>query len=213
MEPTDRRNGGVAEFWGRRRAEVVPSGNHLQRGTTVEIYKSVAYLVQFVSMKNMLRVNIYIDGNNLYRGAKELGFEIDYKKFRHWLRQKYHTHQVYLFIGLVPDRVKFYEYLQECGFILVFKQTVSVGGSVKGNCDAELVLKATSDFYTKAFDKCLLVTGDGDFGCLVEFLASNAALSGLLAPDEKKCSILLRNKNIEITFLNDLYHKFSKRSA
>ena len=162
-------------------------------------------------MDRQRKINVYIDGNNLYRGAKELGFEIDYKKFRSWLRQKYHSSSVYLFIGLVPDRVKFYEHLQECGFILVFKQTVSVGGAVKGNCDAELVLKATSDFYTKAFDKCLLITGDGDFGCLVEFLQKNAVLSGVLAPDEKKCSILLRNKNIEITFLNDLYHKFSNK--
>jgi hypothetical protein len=58
----------------------------------------------------MDKVNIYIDGNNLYRGAKELGFEIDYKKFRGWLRQKYDSNHIYLFIGLVPDRVKFYAY-------------------------------------------------------------------------------------------------------
>jgi len=30
----------------------------------------------------MNKINIYIDGNNLYRAAKELGFDIDYKKFR-----------------------------------------------------------------------------------------------------------------------------------
>jgi uncharacterized LabA/DUF88 family protein len=156
------------------------------------------------------KINIYIDGNNLYRGAKELGFDIDYKKFRGWLRQKYNVSNVYLFIGLVPERLKFYEHLQKSGFILIFKQTVSVGGVIKGNCDAELVLKATSDFYTKAFDKCLLITGDGDFGCLVKFLSSNSVLNGVIAPNEKKCSILLKNKNIEITFLNDQYHKFSK---
>ncbi len=107
--------------------------------------------------------------------------------------------------------MKFYEHLQECGFILVFKQTVSVGGTIKGNCDAELVLKAVSDFYTKSFDKCLLITGDGDFGCLVEFLNENFVLDCLLAPDKNKCSFLIRNKNIEITFLNDHYHKFSDK--
>ncbi len=161
----------------------------------------------------MYKVNIYVDGNNLYRSAKELGFEIDYKKFRGWLRQKYKTTNVYLFIGLVPERVKFYQYLQESGFILIFKQTVSVSGTIKGNCDAELVLKTTSDFYTKAFDRCILITGDGDFGCLVEFLENNSALNCVLAPDENKCSILLKNKNIEITFMNEHYHKFSKRLA
>ncbi len=158
----------------------------------------------------MNKTNIYIDGNNLYRSAKELGFEIDYKKFRGWLRQKYSPVNVYLFIGLVPDRTKFYEYLQECGFILIFKQTISVEGKIKGNCDAELVLKTVSDFYTQAFTSCLLVTGDGDFGCLVEFLKENNAIDKVIAPDENKCSFLLRNKNTEITFLNEHYHKFSK---
>jgi len=159
----------------------------------------------------MDKINIYIDGNNLYRSAKELGFEIDYKKFRGWLRQKYNANNIYLFIGLVPERVKFYEYLQSCGYILVFKQTVSVGEKIKGNCDAELVLKTVSDFYTKSFTKCFLITGDGDFGCLVEFLKENKVIDTVISPDENKCSILLRNKNIEITFLNDLYHKFSTR--
>ena len=160
----------------------------------------------------MDKFNIYIDGNNLYRSAKELGFEIDYRKFRGWLRQKYNPTYVYLFIGLVPSRTSFYEHLQECGFILVFKQTISVEGTVKGNCDADLVLKTVSDFYTKAFTSCVLITGDGDFGCLVEFLQTNNTAVRIISPDEKKCSILLRNKNTEITFLNDLYHKFSSKA-
>ena len=160
----------------------------------------------------MEKINIYIDGNNLYRSAKELGFEIDYKKFRGWLRQKYSASNIYLFIGLVPERVKFYEHLQSCGYILVFKQTVSVGEKIKGNCDAELVLKTVSDFYTKSFTSCILIIGDGDFGCLVEFLKENSVMSIVIAPDKNKCSILLRNKNVEITFLNDLYHKFSKKA-
>ncbi len=29
-----------------------------------------------------MKINVYIDGNNLYRSAKELGFEIDYKRLR-----------------------------------------------------------------------------------------------------------------------------------
>jgi uncharacterized LabA/DUF88 family protein len=161
----------------------------------------------------MERINIYIDGNNLYRGAKELGFEIDYKKFRGWLRQKYNFQFVYLFIGMVPGRMPFYEYLHDYGFILIFKQTISVGGIIKGNCDAELVLKTVSDFYTQSFTSCSLLRNDGDFGCLVEFLLHATPMKCLISPNEKKCSILLRNKNIEITFLNEHYHKFSNKKA
>ncbi len=158
----------------------------------------------------MIKINIYIDGNNLHRSAKELGFKIDYKQFRAWLRQKYNPTFVYLFIGLVPERVNFYKYLQKCGYILVFKQTVSIGEKIKGNCDAELVLKNVTDYYKKNFNYCVLITGDGDFGCLVEFLKENKSIACIIAPDKNKCSILLRNKNTEITFLNEHYHKFSR---
>jgi uncharacterized LabA/DUF88 family protein len=165
----------------------------------------------YIRYTGAMKRNCYIDGNNLYRAAKELGFQLDYKRFRSWLRQKYGVTNVYLFIGLVPDRLKFYQHLQESGYILVFKQTITVGGVIKGNCDAELVLKVVSDLYTDAYDDCLIVTGDGDFGCLVEFLREKTKLHLVLAPDERKCSILLKNKDAEVTALNDLYHKFSTK--
>ncbi len=158
-----------------------------------------------------MKINIYIDGNNLHRSAKELNFEINYSKFRGWLSQKYNYQNIYLFIGHVPNNTEFYNYLQKCGFILIFKQTIAVDGVIKGNCDAELVLKVVSNFYTKSFDSCILITGDGDFGCLVEFLKKEKVFKCLVAPDKKRCSFLLKNKCIEIVFLNEHYNKFSHR--
>jgi uncharacterized LabA/DUF88 family protein len=157
-----------------------------------------------------IKTNIYIDGNNLYRAASDLGFEIDYKKFLGWLRQKFNFQNIYLFIGLVPVNLNFYNYLQDCGYKLVFKQTISVQGKIKGNCDAELVLKVVSDFYKKEMDEFILISGDGDFGCLVEFLLSENISVKVVSPDYKKCSILLKNKNTEIFFLNDHYKKIAK---
>lgn len=156
------------------------------------------------------KTNIYIDGANLHRAATELNFEIDYKKFRGWLRQKYNPDKVYIFMGLIPSNVKLYNYLQESGFSIVFKETVSVGLEIKGNCDAELVLHSVSDFYTKKADNFVLVTGDGDFACLVKFLLENKKEVFILAPNSKKCSFLLRKSGAHLTYLNDLYHKFKK---
>ena len=159
-----------------------------------------------------MKIHAYIDSANLHRASNELGFDIDYKKFRGWLRQKYNIEKAYMFIGLIPSNAKLYEHLQRCGFILIFKETISVGVAIKGNCDAELVLNAVSDFYTKAFDKCLLITGDGDFACLAEFLQNKKVLVNVLAPSKDKCSFLLRNKYaVELMFLNDHYHKFSNK--
>ncbi len=52
---------------------------------------------------------------------------------------------------------------------------------------------------------------DEYFGCLVEFLRDRHAINQVIAPDESKCSILIKNKNTEILFLNNQYHKFSNK--
>lgn len=159
-----------------------------------------------------MKTNIYIDGNNLYRSAKELGFEIDYKKFRVWLSQKYNTKNIFLFIGYIESRKEFYNHLKNCGFILIFKEAVLHEGNIKGNCDAELVLKSVDDYHLKNFDQFILVSNDGDFGCLIEFLINKNCLDIILSPDKNKCSILLRNKTNKILYLNEIYKKFSKRT-
>ncbi len=66
-----------------------------------------------------------------------------------------------------------------------------------------------SDFYTKSFDSCYIVTGDGDFGCVIDFLNQNNAIVGVIAPSKEGCSFLIREQDIEITFLDSIYPKFS----
>ena len=131
-----------------------------------KLFTCVNYLISSnilcynIKIKN---INIYIDGNNLYRAGTGLRYEIDYKKLRGWLSQKYKAKNIYLFIGLVPSRAKFYSYLQDCGYKIIFKQTITFNGTIKGNCAAELVLRCVSDFYLKNYEEAMLVTGDGDF--------------------------------------------------
>jgi len=153
----------------------------------------------------------YIDGANLDRGSRELKNKIDYKKLYGWLRQKYQLEKIYLFIGLVPKYTKLYAHLQECGYILIFKETLTNSdGKVKGNCDAELVLKSVSDFYENKTDNYVLITGDGDFRCLVDFLIEKDKTVTILAPDKEKCSILLKRTQAKIIYLGEHYHKFVK---
>ncbi|TSD06001.1 MAG: Uncharacterized protein Athens071412_148 [Parcubacteria group bacterium Athens0714_12] len=47
----------------------------------------------------------YIDGANLHKGVKGLGWNLDYRRFRVWLREKYFIEQAYIFIGLVPRSI------------------------------------------------------------------------------------------------------------
>ncbi len=154
----------------------------------------------------------YIDGANLHKGIEELGWNLDYARFRVWLKDKYHISKAYLFIGLIPKNQLLYKYLQEVGFTLVFKETTYYSnGKAKGNCDAELVLNAVSDFYENKFDNAFLVTGDGDFSCLATFLLGKSKLGFIIAPNRRKCSYLLRRIQARVAYLDGLRHKIGHK--
>ncbi|MEK7665248.1 MAG: NYN domain-containing protein [Patescibacteria group bacterium] len=149
----------------------------------------------------------YIDGANLYNGVDELGWKLDYKKFRKWLKDKYNVINAYLFIGLVSKNKNLYTYLQESGFILIYKEITYNGtGKVKGNCDAALVLKAACDFYEKNYEKAVIVSSDGDYAELVDFLKQKNALRIVISPNNK-CSYLLRKQNIPLLYLDNQKNK------
>ena len=83
----------------------------------------------------------YIDGANLHKGIADLGWKLDYRRFRVWLKEKYSVERAYIFIGLVPKHKDIYTFLQEAGFTLIFKETTHDGeGHVKGNCKRSILL-------------------------------------------------------------------------
>jgi uncharacterized LabA/DUF88 family protein len=133
----------------------------------------------------------YIDGANLHKGMQELGWKLDYKRFRVFLRDKYHVSLAYLFLGFVPELNGLYRDLQNWGYTPIFKPTVrNRHEEIKGNCDAELVLQALIDF--RKYERAVIVTGDGDFACLVSYLQTTAKLEQVISPNPKKCSVLLK---------------------
>ncbi|MBL7150294.1 MAG: NYN domain-containing protein [Candidatus Pacebacteria bacterium] len=144
----------------------------------------------------------YIDGANLHKGVKELGWNLDYKRFRKWLKDKYSIERAYIFIGLIPGNKDLYTFLQEAGFTLIFKETTYDGkGKVKGNCDVDLVVKAVVDYYEKQFEKAVIVASDGDYAGLVNFFKKKDVLFSLISPNNK-CSFLLRKLNIPLVYLD-----------
>lgn len=133
----------------------------------------------------------FITGTNLHRGIRELGWKLDYQRFRVFLRDKYQVEVAYLFHGFLPEMAPVYAELQKWGFTLIFKPTLkSATRQIKGNCDAELVLQAMIDL--QKYDRAVIVTGDGDFACLVSHLEKEGKLAQVVSPNPKKCSVLLK---------------------
>jgi len=149
--------------------------------------------------KKSLSNYAFIDSQNLNLGIKSKGWNLDFKKFRIYLRNKYNVTNAFLFIGHIDGNERLYTNLQKFGYILVFKPTLEFKKNdlvtVKGNVDAELVLHSMIEI--ENYDKAIIVSGDGDFHCLIEYLDSNEKLSRILVPNPKYSSLLRKyNKYI-----------------
>jgi len=153
----------------------------------------------------------FIDSQNLNLSIRNSGWMLDFRRFRVYLEEKYNVSRAYLFIGYVGGNNRLYKIMQEFGYICIFKPTlIYKDGSTKGNCDAELVLHAAAIEYQN-YDKAVIVSGDGDFYCLVNYLIEKNKLKTLIIPNQFQFSALLKMKHIRpyLRFANDLKKKLA----
>lgn len=156
----------------------------------------------------------FIDSQNLNLAIRDQGWILDFGRFRKYLSDKYKVSKVFLFIGYVAGNEALYTSLQNCGYIVVFKPTLDVkkGKEVKtkGNVDAELILHAMIEYSN--YDRAIIVSGDGDFHCLIEHLESRRKLLHLLIPNPQRYSALLRKFRKYFIYINDMEKKLGKRT-
>lgn len=130
-----------------------------------------------------MKTYAFIDAQNLNLGVKSQGWTLDWSKLRQYLKNKYNVTDAYLFIGYKPGNEALYTNLQKKGYLVILKPTMELpNGTVKGNVDAEVVLHTMIQYNN--YEKAIIVSGDGDFFCLVEYLAKNNKLSHLLTPNK-----------------------------
>lgn len=152
----------------------------------------------------------FLDSQNLNLSIRSLGWKLDFKRFRKYLADKYGVQKAYLFIGFIDANEELYASLKEAGFVCIFKPTLTYkDGTTKGNCDAELVLQAMIELPN--YDKAVIVTGDGDFYCLIKLLLEWKKLKAVLIPDRLKFSALLKLKEFRpyLQYMNDLRSKLA----
>ncbi len=143
------------------------------------------------------RVYAFIDSQNLNVSTQKIGWKMDWRKFRLFLAENYGVTQAFMFIGYLPEHEDMYEQLHGSGYAVVLKPTFDMTKPrpeaeenpsekedekpVKGNIDADLVLWAMKELPN--YDKAVIVSGDGDFYSLVEYLEQQGKLLKLLAPN------------------------------
>lgn len=171
----------------------------------------------------------FIDSQNLNLGTQKMGWKMDWRKFLQYLRDEHNVDKAYLFIGYVAENEAMYEQLHELGYFIVLKRTLEVKAPenkpvmgeenkeekevqkpmVKGNVDAELVLYAMKEISN--YDKAIIVSGDGDFFALVEYLAQQQKLLKLMVPNWQ-FSTLLKEFDKDIVRIDKLRRQLSYRT-
>ncbi len=146
-------------------------------------------------MANTVRNIAFIDGQNLHLGTKEKGWSVDHAKLRVYLREKYHIDEAYYFLGFVSDGEQgLYSNLQKSGFILVFREHSSLlKGKKKGNVDCDIIFEVMKKLVDdEQFQKIFIVSGDGDYKKLVDFLIKKKKFGKMLFPNEDYASSLYK---------------------
>ncbi|MCK9554421.1 NYN domain-containing protein [bacterium] len=148
----------------------------------------------------------FIDSQNLNLSIRRQNWRLDFKRFRKYMEDKYNITKAFIFIGYVVTNESIYARLQNYGYILIFKPTLILpDGKPKGNIDAELVLHSMIEYPN--YDKAVIISGDGDFYCLIEYLKSRDKLLKLVIPNRYSFSSLLRRFAPYMLFMNGLRNK------
>ena len=141
------------------------------------------------------RAYAFIDSQNLNIGTQKFGWKMNWARFRQFLADRYNVEKAFMFIGYIPENEELYEKMHEAGYMVVLKPTFDVtkprpdndnekdkedDKPVKGNIDADLVLWAMKEMSN--YQKAIIVSGDGDFYSLIEYLESKGRLMHLLTP-------------------------------
>ena len=140
----------------------------------------------------------FIDGQNLYMGTAKREkdpWKIDLARFRVYLKDKYDVNEAYYFLGYVQEEnQELYDEIQKAGFILKFREhNPAMIGKKKGNVDSDIIFHIMKKMYKREdFDKVILVSGDGDYKLMVDFMIEEKRFAKILFPDLERASSLYK---------------------
>lgn len=153
----------------------------------------------------------FIDNENVNISIQKQWWKIDRGKLIKRLKSEYNVGKAYMFMGYLETYQPMYNFFESLGYTLIFKP-MNPNPKVpnKGNVDAELVLQAMIDY--RAYYQAVVVSGDGDFACLMRYLHGRNKLAQVVVPNDKRYSDLIDEAAPgKITSLSPLRRKLSYR--
>ncbi|MDD3284818.1 MAG: NYN domain-containing protein [Patescibacteria group bacterium] len=139
------------------------------------------------------RVGVFVDVQNMYYSSKNLYGK--FVNFRAILEQAVYDRKLirstaYVIESGIPDQNSFFKALEEQGFNINSKPLqIFAGGNKKGDWDVGITVDAIK--MSLQLDVVILVTGDGDFVPLVDYLQYHGVLVEVIAFEETTSARLI----------------------
>jgi uncharacterized LabA/DUF88 family protein len=141
-------------------------------------------MTSFLGMRETEKTALFIDGANLYKAARALGFDMDYKSLLAKARSSCALVRAYYYTAIQEDKEQDYsplrplvDWLDYNGYTMVTKMarefTDAMGKKrFKGSTDIELAVDMVS--LAPKLDHLVLFSGNGDFKRAVEAVQAHA---------------------------------------
>lgn len=135
-------------------------------------------MANFLGLRKIEKTALFIDGANLYKAARNLGFDIDYKSLLAKVQEESQLIRASYYTAMQEDRDQDYsplrplvDWLDYNGYTMVTKATREFTDQqgrkrYKGSTDVELVVDLM--LLADRLDHAVIFTGNGDFKRAIE---------------------------------------------
>lgn len=148
----------------------------------------------------------FIDWQNLHLWTTSEDWKVDFKRFRIYLKDKFKIDEAYIFLWFVNDEhQRMYRKIQKAWFMLEFREhNTNMLWIKKWNVDVDIVYEIMYRLLEEDdFDKIVLVTGDGDYIKMVNYLIEKERLKKILFPNKNFSSLYRKIKSLYGMNLSD----------
>lgn len=133
----------------------------------------------------------FVDNENVNVSVQRMWRKMDRSRLRKFLKKNLQVEVAYMFMGYIKEYEPMYELFRDAGYELIFKKVIQWDHIPnKWNIDADMVLHAM--IHKDTYDQAVLVSGDGDFASLAEYLLSVDKLRAVVVPNKERSSWFLQ---------------------
>lgn len=155
----------------------------------------------------------FLDATNIIYGASDSGWKMDFKKLSRYLKERYDAEKILYYAGVDAEnkkQLRFYEKLQEFGYLLrLIPVKTFKDGRKKADVDSRMTFEMM--LYFDKYDRALVMTGDGDYYWVLEYLLLKHKSVKLLAHASSTARDLKKMFEGNFQDLNDVKNRLRRQ--